>query len=551
MWNLGFRGQGQTVAVLDSGLHTNHSWFAGRIPTEACFSIAAENIESLCPNNGPSQSGLGAASNRQTENDVCGHGTHVAGIVAGDDGKTFLPADLRLRGIAYQASVIPIQVFRRHRNSTTCDGDDSCLLSSSFDELDALNWVIENINTYNIAAVNMSLSGGEFTVACDQTAVLTSAINALRALGVATVISAGNEGLVGAIGSPACIESAIAVSGVIITVPVPDFNHPPLVDVLAPGFSIRSAGAPPDNDTQKTGTSMAAPHVAGAIALLKPADPTVTVDQLEFALESTGSLQSVFNWTWETPLIDLDNALAVLGTDPPFAGVGIAGLFHSNESAALSFLRVYNPNSFSGTVEVHVVNDLDGLELGRLSRTVPANASLQFSVAEIEEDVGINVAELGGPFYSMQVNSNFSGFATHVLWNPVGGALTNVSVCSNGMSSSVQYASNVHTNLIQNFPSTILVYNSGSVAASPGVSVYASATGEFIGGFTSAEDVLPNTTFITSAQGVFYFLDYQPMGDEFHTNFQLDSGFNGLIAHIVDNEIAGVITDMTGKCNIS
>ena len=556
VWNLGFRGQGHTVAILDSGMHTNHSWFQGRIATEACFSTAGTNIESLCPNNGPSQLGIGAASNCQTENDVCGHGTHVAGIVAGDDGETTLPENLRLRGIAYQARVIPIQVFRRFRNSTTCDGDESCLLSSSFDQLDALNWVIENATTYNIAAVNMSLGSGEFTSSCDEVSVLTSAINALRAIGVATVVSAGNEGLVGAIGIPACVASAIAVSGVISasptnSIPDSDFNHAPIVDLLAPGYSIRSAGSPPDNATLKSGTSMAAPHVAGAIALLKSADPTVTVDQLEFALESTGTSQSLFNWTWETPLIALDSALAVLGTNPPFEGVGIAGLFHSNEPGALSFLRIYNPNNFSGTVEVNVINDFDGLELGQFSRTIPGYASLQFSVQDIENDLGINAGELSGVFYSMQANSNFNGFMTHVLWNPVGGALTNVSACSNGLSSSVRYAGNVHTSQIQNFPSSIYVYNSGTEDATPVISVFSSTTGELIGSVSSASDIISNTIWIVSAQAVFDFLDYQPTTGENHTNFQLEPGFDGFIAHIVENEIAGVITDMTAKCEIN
>ena len=555
VWNMGYRGQGQTVAVLDDGMYTTHSWFAGRIPTEACFSSTGSNVESLCPNGTSSQIGFGAASNCQIENDVCGHGTHVAGIVAGDDGQVTFPSHLRVRGIAHQANVIPIQVFRRHRSTTTCDGESSCLLSSSFDQLDALNWVIENAATYNIVAVNLSLSSGEYSSACDDTAVITSAVNALKTLGVATVAAAGNEGLVGSIGLPACIDNVIAVSGTIsadadLVIPDPDYNHAPIVDLLAPGTLIRSAGTPPDNASVKSGTSMAAPHVAGAFALLKSADPSVTVEQLEFALESTGQTESSIA-SWTTPLIDLDDALAVLGTNPPFEGVGIAGFFHSNEPGALSFLRIYNPSNSSGSAEINVINDFDGQELGRFSRVIPANSSLQFSMAEIESDIGVNPATLSGPFYSLQVDSTFNGFATHVLWNPVGGALTNVSACSNGLSSSVRYAGNVHTSLIQNFPSSIYVYNAGTSGATPIISVHSSTTGALIGSVSSSSDIIPNTMWITPAQSILDFLNFQPAAGEGHVNFQLNSGFNGFIAHIVDNETAGVITDMTAKCDIN
>ncbi|MEQ9449770.1 MAG: S8 family serine peptidase, partial [Rhodospirillaceae bacterium] len=323
VWNSGFTGENQTVVILDDGIHRDHSWFAGRIITEECFSSAdGSSEESLCSGGGPTQSGLGAASNCQTENDVCGHGTHVAGIAAGNQGMGLNP----LRGIAHGADIIPIQVFTRVRDTEACDEEESCVLSSNFDQLDALNWVIQNAATHNIAAVNMSLGGDEHSEACDGSNLLTSAINTLRSMGVATVIAAGNDGFEGAVNSPGCVSSAITVSGTILTTPSTSFNHAPLVDLLAPGIAVISAGAPPTSTAILSGTSMSTPHIAGAIALLKSIDPSVTVDQLEFALESTGDLRSLSSWTWQTPQPDLGAAAAALGVNPPFEGVTISGI---------------------------------------------------------------------------------------------------------------------------------------------------------------------------------------------------------------------------------
>ena len=79
--------------------------------------------------------------------------------------------------------------------------------------------------------------------------------------------------------------------------------------------------------------------------------------------------------------------------------------------------------------------------------------------------------------------------------------------------------------------------------------VYEAATGEQIGS-VSVSDILPATTAVAEAQEILDVIDYTPDENDFHFNLILRSGFDGSIAHIVDNEGAGVLTNMSDKCLI-
>jgi len=297
VWAEGYEGTGEVVVVLDTGIDPHHAFFSdggsgSRIVYQACFSNAGGvgGETSLCLGGGNSEFGGNAASARITTPDansdcadgsrnICSHGTHVAGIVAGSDSGT-------LHGVARGASIIAIQVFTRF------DDCGPCALSYVSDQLAALDYVNTTLrNSYNIVAVNMSLGGVTYTdqETCDSSSGgRKPAIDNLRGHDIATIIAAGNDGYRDAISIPGCISSAIGVSSTTDDDQISSFsNMDEMVDLLAPGSGIYSA-VPDGGFAFYDGTSMATPAVAGAWALLADVAPALTVDERLALLQSTG-----------------------------------------------------------------------------------------------------------------------------------------------------------------------------------------------------------------------------------------------------------------------
>jgi subtilisin family serine protease len=277
-WEAGIEGGGQAVAVLDTGVDPVHPLYAGRIVAEACFSTSSESAESLCPDGGPVQIGAGAGAHCTLDLIDCGHGTHVAGIVAANYQDYF--------GVARGADLIAIQVFR----ATTCSGGGTCLSASLADIVAALDHLAQLAESIDIAAVNLSLGAGAFASACDaQLPAMTAAVATLRSKGIATIAAAGNAGIVDAVSAPACISTVIAVSSTTTSDAVSSFSnaHPDLTDLMAPGSSIWSA-FPGSRVAALSGTSFAAPHVAGAWALLREATPEASVADILSTLRGNG-----------------------------------------------------------------------------------------------------------------------------------------------------------------------------------------------------------------------------------------------------------------------
>ncbi|CAM5399745.1 S8 family peptidase [Streptomyces aurantiogriseus] len=305
----GQTGAGNVVAVLDSGVAVKHPFFGNRVITEACFSTnnSASGVTSLCPNGTEQQEGAGAAdaeSGPCAASGLCSHGTHVAGIAAGNgQGLTGAPK----AGVAPGAKIIAIQVFSKFSTEASCGvGKAPCVLSYSSDQLAALEKVLllRQAGTPVVAA-NMSLGGGQYTTACD-TDSRKVAIDNLRAAGVATVISAGNNAYTDAVGAPGCISSAITVGSTTDDDQLSSFtNRGPLLDVFAPGSNVVSS-VPGNGYASYNGTSMAAPHVTGAFAVLKQAYPRASVSELESVLETSGKTISYTGAA--TPRIKLDLA---------------------------------------------------------------------------------------------------------------------------------------------------------------------------------------------------------------------------------------------------
>ncbi|MFD6919556.1 S8 family serine peptidase, partial [Streptomyces sp. NPDC059944] len=307
----GLTGAGSAIAVLDTGVATNHPFLKGRVVAEACFSpIDADySATSLCPNGTETQEGTGSADSEAgpcatiTE---CDHGTHVAGIAAGNGkGITGAPA----RGVAPGADIVAIQIFSKFTSEDYCGaGATPCVLSFTSAQLAALEkvWDLKQSGTPLVAA-NLSLGSGRSSSPCEDDP-RQAVIDQLLDTGVATVVAAGNNGYTDAVTAPACVSSAIAVGATTDDDELSAFtNRGPLLDFFAPGTSIVSS-VPGGGYASKSGTSMAAPHVAGAFALLRQAFPTRSITSLETLLKATG--KPITYTGASTPRIDIGQALS-------------------------------------------------------------------------------------------------------------------------------------------------------------------------------------------------------------------------------------------------
>lgn len=287
-WASGFTGAGQTVAILDTGVDKQHPFLAGKVVSEACYSTTNSVATSVCPGGVAQSISAGSGVNCNLSIAGCAHGTHVAGIAAGK-GNNF-------SGVAKDANIIAIQVFSRFNNQNDCDDDPApCVRTYDSDYIRGLERVQALSSSFKIAAANMSLGGGKFTANCDADEAATKAtIDNLRSLGIATVISSGNSSYTNALGSPACISSAISVGstgdgsrGAVRDAVASSSNSASFLHLLAPGRFINSS-VPGGSFENLSGTSMAAPHVAGAWAVLKSKAPSAAVAQVLAALTSSG-----------------------------------------------------------------------------------------------------------------------------------------------------------------------------------------------------------------------------------------------------------------------
>ncbi|MBW4434090.1 MAG: S8 family serine peptidase [Pelatocladus maniniholoensis HA4357-MV3] len=290
VWESGYTGAGQTVAILDTGVDSSHPFLAGKVVSEACYSTtdSAYQSASLCPNGSLQQVGSGSAVNCATSINDCNHGTHVAGIAAGK-GPNF-------SGVAKDAKIIAIQIFSRFNSASQCDPNPSpCVLSYLSDQIRGLEQVYNLRSNFTIAAVNMSLGEGNYTSNCDTTSKdLKAIIDNLSSVGIATVIAAGNNGSTNGLSFPGCISSAISVgstkdgSSVGAVDEVSSYsNSASFLSLLAPGEAIYSS-IPGGSYSNFYGTSMAAPHVTGAWAVYKQKNPSATVADTLTNFQNTG-----------------------------------------------------------------------------------------------------------------------------------------------------------------------------------------------------------------------------------------------------------------------
>lgn len=286
-WASGYTGDGWYVAIIDTGIRASHEMFAGKNIIEACFADGVTSgTNGHCPNGLNEMIGTGAAVHQPSNFSGYDHGTHVAGIATGNS--------TSLKGVAKDAGIITVQVFSRFAGLDECIDGNYCVKTWTSDQIKALEYIYSIRGSYSIAAVNMSLGGGVYSdeASCDiDNFERKMAIDNLRSANIATIIASGNDGYCDGIAAPACISSAVAVGAVTDDNAEASFSnwHPDLMDLWAPGVNIYSSTGVSDNSYASwSGTSMAAPHVAGTWAILMDENPAATVDEILDSLSSTG-----------------------------------------------------------------------------------------------------------------------------------------------------------------------------------------------------------------------------------------------------------------------
>ncbi|SEE03271.1 S8 family peptidase [Streptomyces sp. TLI_105] len=235
-------GEGVTAYVIDTGVRITHQDFGGR---------AAH--------------GFDAVDNDDTADDGNGHGTHVAGTIAGT-----------AHGVAKKAKIVAVRVLDDNGSGTTEQ------------VVAGIDWVTKNHSGPSVA--NMSLGGGG-----DE--ALDAAVQRAIASGVTFAVAAGNESSDAGQGSPSRVPEALTVASSTKDDEQSDFsNFGAVVDLYAPGSDITSDWNDSDTGVKTiSGTSMATPHVTGAAALYLAAHPTATPADTAAALTGAATPDAIKN----------------------------------------------------------------------------------------------------------------------------------------------------------------------------------------------------------------------------------------------------------------
>ncbi len=304
--NFDLTGRGVTVAVLDTGIDTDHPDLSDDIVAQHCFT------DGDCPPYDTDES--------MSAEDEHGHGTNVTSIVTSNGTVSSV-------GFAPDADIVAVRVL-------DANGD-----GRSSDVVAGLDWIRSNLGTLNVDVINMSLGEGTYFGNCDsQQSLLASAVSQLVNRGVVIFAATGNQGQATAINAPACITGVIAVGATYDSGlgREPDsgtyqswfdirwpacFDNPTslhtitcftnsnaMMDIVAPGSRITASGKDGGTSTY-IGTSQASPTAAGIAALLLQENSDLTPADIETRLRTTGIMVTDPKNRLEFPAINALNAI--------------------------------------------------------------------------------------------------------------------------------------------------------------------------------------------------------------------------------------------------
>lgn len=307
-----FDGSGVTAYVIDTGVRISHNEFGNR-----------------------ASHGYDFIDNDADATDCNGHGTHVAGTIGGS-----------AYGVAKNVNIVGVRVLG-------CNGS-----GSNSGVIAGINWVKNNASGPSVA--NMSLGGGASQATDD-------AVNNAVAAGVSFIVAAGNDNRNACNYSPARAANAITVGSTTSNDSRSSFsNYGNCLDIYAPGSSIKSAWYNSNTATNTiSGTSMAAPHVAGAVALFLDETPSLSPSQIDTKLSQRSTKNTVSDAKSGSPnelLYTLDGGVI----DPPIENeltngqsVNVSGAQGSNTFYKLvvpagTSALTFDMNGGSGDADMYV-----------------------------------------------------------------------------------------------------------------------------------------------------------------------------------------------------
>jgi subtilisin family serine protease len=307
----GTAGEGVKVYVIDTGVQPNPVQFGSRLAQGWDFT----------------QSG--------STGDCNGHGTHVAGTIGSRD-----------YGVAKNVTIVPMRAIGRW-TGTTCSG-----VGSNANVIGAIDKAIEDNPAGKRAVINMSLGS---TSPSGQDSAMDSAVSRARADGIIVVVAAGNSAdTIWPSGPPdygdnqihgnACEYSPANSPGTITVGAVDRFgseasfsNYGTCVDIFAPGVEIKSLNKSDVNGfTYLSGTSMASPHVAGAVALYIAEHPTATVPNIVDNVLAMSRTDAITMW----PSGTVNNLATPAHTGSPNRLLNISSLLSVPTNSAIPVVSI-------------------------------------------------------------------------------------------------------------------------------------------------------------------------------------------------------------------
>tara|TARA_Y100000310_G_scaffold345665_1_gene467968 strand:- start:22981 stop:25698 length:2718 start_codon:yes stop_codon:yes gene_type:complete len=329
--NLNITGKDQTICIIDSGINYTHPALENKVLDGHCYqNDNAAFSTALCNDDSSEQAGIEGAI------DDNGHGTHVSGIAAGNN---------TIIGVAPDSNLISIKALNASGDGTVGD------------VVRGIDWCVSNSTVYNISVISMSLGGGLYTSDCDSTFTsYRDSINNAIAKNITVVVATGNAGSTTGISAPACIKNATSVSSSTKTDGVSGFsNRNTITDLFAPGSSVNSS-VPGDGCENcdstlykvLSGTSMATPHVAGAVAILRQFNNNLMPSEIEENLNITGrNIDDSGGSGFIFKIVDIFKAIIGIDDIKP-----LVTLNNKNNS----FVNITTLN-FNFTVEDHIINN--------------------------------------------------------------------------------------------------------------------------------------------------------------------------------------------------